>query len=203
MFNGAVLPVEPMDAITLVPSQTAMLVVDVQEKLLPALPPAEAARMLRAIELLLETAQRMAIPVFVTEQYPAGLGPTVPQVATRLAGMTPRPPVWSKTVFSALGPPEVALGLAEAGARSVIVVGVEAHICVFMTARDLARRGFHTHVPFDAVASRDPQCKATALASLGAHGVTVTTTETVVFDLLGDAKNLHFRPISKLVRELL
>ena len=191
-----------MDAITLVPSQTALLVVDVQERLLPAMHAPDAARMLRAIELLLEAAQRMAIPVFVTEQYPSGLGPTVPSLSTQLAAMVPRPPVFSKTVFSALAPTEVAHGLVDAGARSVIVVGAEAHVCVFMTARDLVRRGFHAHVPFDAVASRDPACKATALAALASHGVTVTTTETVVFDLLGDAKNLHFRPLSKLVREL-
>ncbi len=191
-----------MDAITLVPSLTALLVVDVQEKLLPALHAPDAARMLRAIELLLETAQRMAMPVFVTEQYPSGLGPTVPSLAERIAAMSPRPPVYSKTVFSALAPTEVAHGLMDAGARSVIVVGAEAHICVFMTARDLMGRGFHAHVPFDAVASRDPACKATALAALASHGVTVTTTETAVFDLLGDAKNLHFRPLSKLVRDL-
>ncbi len=191
-----------MDAITLVPSQTALLVVDVQERLLPAMHAPDAARMLRAIELLLEAAQRMAIPVFVTEQYPSGLGPTVPSLSAQLGAMVPRPPVFSKTVFSALAPTEVAHGLVDAGARSVIVVGAEAHVCVFMTARDLVRRGFHAHVPFDAVASRDPACKATALAALASHGVTVTTTETVVFDLLGDAKNLHFRPLSKLVREL-
>lgn len=100
-----------MDAITLVPSQTAPLVVDVQEKLPPAMHAPDAARMLRAIDLLLEA--------------------------------------------------------------------------------------------FDAVASRDPGCKATALSALAAHGVTVTTTETVVFDLLGDAKNLHFRPLSRLVKDLL
>ncbi|MBK8694268.1 MAG: isochorismatase family protein [Deltaproteobacteria bacterium] len=135
-----------MDAITLVPSQTALLVVDVQEKLLPALHAPDAARMLRAIELLLETAQRMAMPVFVTEQYPSGLGPTVPSLAQRLGSMSPRPPVYAKTVFSALAPTEVAHGLMDVGARSVIVVGAEAHICVFMTARDLMGRGFHAHV---------------------------------------------------------
>lgn len=192
-----------MDAITLVPAQTALLVVDVQEKLMPAMHGPDAARMLRAVDLLLEAAQRMKLPVFVTEQYPAGLGPTVASLREKLAGMSPKPPTYEKTVFSALGPPEVARGLADAGARSVIVVGVEAHVCVFMTARDLCRRGFHVHVPFDAVASRDPACKITALTSLATQGVTVTTTETAVFDLLGDAKNLHFRPLSKLVKDLL
>ncbi|MDB4929490.1 MAG: Isochorismatase [Myxococcaceae bacterium] len=192
-----------MDAITLVPAQTALLVVDVQEKLLPAMHAPDAARMLRAIDLLLEAAQRMGVPVFVTEQYPSGLGPTVPAIAARLAALQPQALPVAKTVFSALAPHEVAQGLADVGARSVVVVGVEAHVCVFMTARDLVRAGFHAHVPFDAVASRDPGCKSTALAALAAHGVTVTTTETVVFDLLGDAKNLHFRPLSKLVRDLL
>ncbi len=191
-----------MDAITLVAAHTALLVVDVQEKLLPAMPTAEAPRLLRAVDLLLDAADRFGLPTWVTEQYPSGLGATVPELRARLETMARRPPVLAKTIFSATGVPEVPTALAASGARSVIVTGVEAHVCVFQTARDLARRGYHVHVPFDAVASRDPACKQAALALLASHGVTITTTETVVFDLLGDAASPHFRALSKLVRAL-
>lgn len=120
----------------------------------------------------------------------------------RLESLEPRALAMEKTVFSAMGPVEIPRALAASGVRSVIVVGMEAHVCVFQTARELRRRGYYTHVPFDAVASRDPGCKAAALALLARHEVAVTTTETAVFDLLGDAKHPAFRTLSKLVRAL-
>ena len=73
-----------MDAITLVAAHTALLVVDVQEKLLPAMPTAEAPRLLRAVDLLLDAADRFGLPTWVTEQYPSGLGATVPELRARL-----------------------------------------------------------------------------------------------------------------------
>jgi nicotinamidase-related amidase len=191
-----------MDAITLTAGQTALLVVDVQERLVGAMPPAVAARMLAACELLVETASRFALPIFVTEHYPQGLGPTHPSLRLRLEAVQPRPRVVEKTIFSALGPPEIPRALAQASVRSVIVVGMEAHVCVFQTARELCRRGYATHVPFDAVASRDPDCRRVGLELLGRNGVSVTTTETCVFDLLGDARNLHFKALSKMVKDL-
>lgn len=191
-----------MDALTLNPSQTALLVVDVQEKLMPAMHAPHAARLLACLDVLLEAARLFRLPVFATEQYPQGLGATVTTVRARLAALDPPVAPVEKTVFSAAAPAEVARGLAASGARSVVVTGVESHVCVFQTARELRRRGFHVHVPFDAVASRDPQCRATALELLARNGISVTTTETVVFDLLGDAKSEHFRALSKMVRGL-
>lgn len=191
-----------MDAITLAPGRTGLVVVDVQEKLVPAMHAPDAARMLRAVDLLLETARLLGMPVWATEQYPQGLGRTVPAVAEALAAFDPGVAVVEKTAFSAAEPMEVSRAIAASGVRSVIVAGVEAHVCVFQTARDLARRGLHVHVPFDAVASRDPECRATALRLLAQHGASVTTAETAVFDLLGDARNVHFRALSKKVRAL-
>ncbi|MBI5516761.1 MAG: isochorismatase family protein [Deltaproteobacteria bacterium] len=191
-----------MDAITLAAGQTALLVVDVQERLVAAMPSALATRMLASCELLVETASRFALPLFVTEHYPQGLGPTHPSLRLRLEATQPRPRVVEKTIFSAMGPPEIPRALAQSSVRSVIVVGMEAHVCVFQTARELVRRGYSAHVPFDAVASRDPDCRRVALELLGRHGVQVTTTETCVFDLLGDAKNVHFKALSRMVKEL-
>lgn len=191
-----------MDNLTLRPDQTALLIVDVQEKLLPAMPPFDGRRLVACAELLIETARAFRMPVLVTEQYPAGLGPTVGALKARLEALETRPVVVEKTAFSACGPADVPRALGVAGTRSVVVVGMEAHVCVFQTARELARRGFHVHLPFDAVASRDPACRAAALGLLARQGVAVTTTETVVFDLLGDAKSVHFRGLSKLVKDL-
>jgi nicotinamidase-related amidase len=191
-----------MDALTLLPSQTALFIVDVQEKLIPAMHAPDAKRMVACVELLVEAAQRFRMPVIVTEHYPQGLGRTLPSIVTLFESFETKPLVVEKTIFSAMGPTEVPRALAATGVRSVIAVGVEAHVCLFQTARELARRGYHTHVPFDAVASRDPACKATALALLGQHGVSVTTTETAVFDLLGDARNEHFKALSKRIKTL-
>lgn len=191
-----------MDALTLSPDSTALLVVDIQDKLVAAMPPADARRMLASAALLLEAARLFHMPVIVTEHYPQGLGPTVASLRQSLEGRTPPALVVEKTIFSAMGPAEVPQALAASGVRSVIAVGMEAHVCLFQTARELVRRGYHTHVPFDAAASRDPQCKSAALAMLAAHGVTVTTTETAVFDLMVDAKCPHFKALSKLVKAL-
>jgi nicotinamidase-related amidase len=191
-----------MNALTLSPQSTALLVVDVQERLLPAMPEFDRARLLASVVLLVDAARLLHLPVFVTEQYPRGLGRTDPSVAAALEQCEPRPTIAEKTVFHALAPPEVARGLSASAVRSVVVVGMEAHVCVFQTARELRARGLFVHVPFDAVASRDPECKRAALALLGQHGVSVTTAETVVFDLLGDAQHEHFRALSKRVKEL-
>lgn len=191
-----------MDPLTLRPESTALLVVDVQDRLLSAMPAQDARRMLATIELLLETARLLRMPVRVTEQYPRGLGRTAVSIKTALERFEPMPTPVEKTVFSALACAEVSRGLAADARRSVIVVGVEAHVCVFQTARDLRAHGYYVHVPFDAVASRDPACKSTALNLLARHGVSITTTETLVFDLLQDASHEHFKALSKLVKDL-
>jgi nicotinamidase-related amidase len=191
-----------MDPLSLHPETTALLLVDVQERLLPAMPEFEGRRLLSGIELLTETARLLHLPILVTEQYPRGLGHTVESVRTLLEQAEPRPLVVEKTVFSALDPHEITRALAARGVRSVITVGMEAHVCVFQTARELQRRGYRAHVPFDAVASRDPACKQTALALLGGNGVSVTTTETIVFDLLRDAGHPHFKALSARIKAL-
>jgi nicotinamidase-related amidase len=191
-----------MDALTVRPESTALVVVDVQDRLVPAMPEADARRMVACVALLAETARLLGVRVFATEQYPKGLGRTVEPLRQHFERHDPAPLVATKTVFSAADPAEIVRGLATSGARSVVVVGMEAHVCVFQTARDLRARGYFVHVPFDAVASRDPACRTTALALLAQHDVSVTTTETLVFDLLHDSENPHFKALSKLVRDL-
>ncbi|MBL8603514.1 MAG: isochorismatase family protein [Myxococcales bacterium] len=190
-----------MDALTLDPAHTALVVVDIQEKLAPAMPSGDYERLLKATHLLVETARLLGMSTFATEQYPQGLGPTVQSLREAFAGFPTVVVPSEKTVFSA-ATPAVLEALHRAHVRRVLVVGLEAHVCVFQTVRDLLGRGFGVHVPHDAVASRDPKNRDVALATLRAHGAAVTSAETAVFDLLHDAKHPHFRALSKLVKAL-
>jgi nicotinamidase-related amidase len=188
----------------LTPESTALLVVDIQERLMPAMPGGDARRLVASVDLLIDAAGRLGMPVVVTEQYPKGLGPTVAPIEKALAALDPHAVRAEKTAFSALAAPAVAETLtARKGAfKAVIVVGVEAHVCVYQTARDLRHTGLPVYVPFDAVASRDPACRATALALLTKAGVAVTTTETLVFDLMRSSTHPAFKALSAKVKEL-
>lgn len=192
-----------MDAFKLDPKRTALLVVDAQERLLPAMPAAHQRRLVACHELLLDAARLLRVHTVATEQYPKGLGRTIPSVRAALDAFDwCAVPVFEKTVFSAANVKGVTDALALVDARAVIVTGMEAHVCVFQTVRDLLHKGFRVHVPFDAVASRDPECRTNALALMRHAGATITTSESVAFDLLADASNEHFRAISQRVKAL-
>jgi nicotinamidase-related amidase len=182
----------------LVPDSTVLLVVDVQEKLAAAMPEEALSRLVRNASILLETAKLLRVRVVASEQYPKGLGPTVPALAAKLAelGVTPQP----KVSFDACGDLAVARSLAEASPRNVIVVGMEAHVCVFQTARELVKRGYATHVVADAVTSRTEDNRQIGLSLCDKAGAYVTATETVAFDLLREADSDAFKAISRLVR---
>ncbi|MDP3276977.1 MAG: isochorismatase family protein [Deltaproteobacteria bacterium] len=184
------------------PSTTALLVVDVQERLLPAMPRHEQTRLIACNELLLEAAKRFGMLTHFTEQYPRGLGPTVVPLRAYCTEDDDRVGRTEKTTFSAMDSPTVQVRFQLAKVDTVIVTGMEAHVCVFQTVRALLGLGLHVHVPFDAVASRDPEAKRTALALLSSAGAHITTTETVVFDLLQDAQHPHFKALSALVKNL-
>src|SRR5690606_29857413 len=141
---------------------------------------ANAIRLVRAAEML-------KLPVFATEQYPSGLGPTVPALAELLPA---RP---SKMVFSGAGVPEVLAGFYGHGVRHVTLVGVEAHVCVAQTALDLLNLGFTVQVPADAVASRQEMDWEFALRRLERAGVIVSTTEAVLFEWIETAEAPAFR----------
>lgn len=189
-----------MDALKLDARRTTLLVIDVQEKLLPAMPEAHQRRLIAAHELLLDAARALSMHTLATEQYPRGLGSTAPSVRALLEQASA--PIFEKTVFSAAAVGGVTDALSLVDARTVIVTGMEAHVCVFQTVRDLLHKGFAVHVPFDAVASRDPECRRVALDALAAAGAKITTSETVAFDLLADAKHAAFRAISARVKAL-
>jgi nicotinamidase-related amidase len=180
------------------PSQTLLLVVDVQERLAAAMPPPAVERVVRNTRILVEAAHRLGVAIVLTEQYPKGLGPTVAGIAEPLRALGVEP--IDKLTFDACGEPRVVRTIAERSPRAVVVAGVETHVCVFQTARELVRRGMAAHVVADAVASRHEDNRAIGLGLCERAGAVVTATETVVFDWLERAGTDEFRAISKLVR---
>ncbi len=171
-----------------------LVVVDVQERLHPVM---ASPGYLTRIELLVTAAHRLGLPLLVTEQYPKGLGPTVPALAalTRVAPL-------AKDSFSCIGEPEFRRALAATGRSQVVVTGIEAHVCVCQTALDLLAEGRSVHVPHDAVSSRRPGDRDRALDRLSRAGVVVTSTESALFELLERAGTDDFRALSKALKQV-
>ena len=172
---------------------TALLVVDVQEKLIGAI--AGRERVVWNVRRLIDGANILGLPVAATEQYPKGLGPTVPELAERLGGVP------SKLTFSCGGCPAIFEELDERGIHKILVCGIEAHVCVQQTVMDLLAAGWRTFVAVDAVGSRfDLDCQ-TALRRMDSSGATLTTTEAAHFEWCEVAGTPHFKEISRLAKE--
>jgi nicotinamidase-related amidase len=177
--------------------RTVLLVVDVQERLGAAMDPAKLERMVKNTRLLIESAKVLGIPVFATEQYPKGLGPTVSALRDVLpADVAPI----DKLAFSCGAVKEVARRLFQSGRRQVVIAGMETHICVFQTVRDLAAGGYQPFVARDAVLSRTAENHETGLQLMRESGATITSTETVVYDLLGAAGTPEFKQIAPMMK---
>jgi nicotinamidase-related amidase len=181
----------------LAPGETALVVVDVQERLAAAMPRREQT--VKAIRVLLRLARHTGMPVLVTQQYTRGLGPTVPELAADLGGTAP----CEKITFSCCGEEGFNAALdraAAAGRRTVLLTGMETHVCVFLTALDLLDRGFAVRIPWDATCSRSDENRDRALDLLARDGVTVTSSETEAFSALVRAGTPEFKDISALVK---
>jgi nicotinamidase-related amidase len=172
-----------------------LLLVDVQERLLPAM--FEAERVSRYCALLLRTARQMQIPVVATEQYPEKLGPTVAPLRELLDATA-----HSKMQFSACTPDvqrQLSTHMA-AGRGSVVLCGLETHVCVLQSALDLREAGFEVFVPQDAVSSRYENDKNVALSRLHSLGVTPCSTEMLVFELLREAGTPEFKALLPFIK---
>jgi nicotinamidase-related amidase len=171
-----------------------LLIVDVQEKLLPLIPVAE--RLVHNCRRLLDGAKVVSVPAFGTEQYPKGLGRTKAELAERL-GTIP-----DKLCFSCVP----ALGWGTAAELSddrdqIVVAGMETHVCVLQTVLDLIAGGFRVYVPADAVASRSEMDWRIALDRMATSGATITTVESVLFEWCRQAGTPVFKEIQKLIIE--
>lgn len=169
-----------------------LLVIDVQEKLLPAIP--ERERLVAECLLLARGAAIWGVPVTVTEQYPRGLGPTTPVLRELV------PSVLEKMAMSAaecLNWPAAA----EVERPQVVVAGIEAHVCVLQTVLDLMAGGYQVFVAVDAVASRFARDGEVALERMARSGATLTTAEAVLFEWAEAAGSAQFKQTSQLVKE--
>lgn len=173
--------------------RSGVLVVDVQEKLLPLIPFSQ--RLVSNIRFVLEVARLLQIPVQATEQYPKGLGPTTPELAALLP---PRP---EKLDFSCCAVPAVVAQFRHQGCRQIVVVGIETHVCVLQTVLDLLAEGFQVHLPVDAVAARFALDHETALRRMEQVGAVLTSVETVGFEWLRRAGSPEFKEFSRLVQQ--
>lgn len=172
-----------------------LVVIDVQTRLVAVMPETQLKTMLNACALLLQAARLLEVPALCSEQYPRGLGPTVPMLH-ELLGAAPR---IEKTAFSCTAAPTFCRQL-HSDRPQVVLAGMEAHICVLQTAMGLQALGKQVFVAEDAVISRDPRHHANALGRLREAGVIVSNSESIVFEWLGKAEGDVFKQISKLLR---
>lgn len=175
--------------------ESVLVVVDVQERLLPAIH--DSDRVVRNTGMLLKGAAALSVPVLVTEQYPRGLGPTVEAVRAHLPADTP---VIEKITFGSTGEPAFNAAIDGLKRRQIVLCGTEAHVCVLQTALGLRQQGHAVYLVADAVSSRTPANHTAALERMRAAGVTVVTTEMVLFEWMERAGTPVFKVVSALVK---
>ena len=176
---------------------SALVLIDVQEKLMPAM--ANQAKLTARIQLMIKGCGLLNIPIVVTEQYPKGLGATVPDIELLLsnANVVGRA---EKTMFSVRAGAEAFSGLAGQGITNLVIVGIETHVCVAQSALDLLANGFEVYVCTDAVGSRNSNDHETALRRMENSGVIPTTVEAVLFEWCENANHESFKTISKSIK---
>lgn len=180
-----------MPGMRLVPATSLVVIIDVQERLLAAMPDAE--RVVARCRRLAEAARLLGVKAVITEQYPQGLGPTPAELASLL------PPAASKLAFSCAGCGAFDAAVAS-GVTAVVLAGLETHVCVTQTALDLAAAGVTIFVAVDAVASRHQLDHDIALRRLEAAGAVLTTSEAVLFEWCRTAEHPQFQAVRRLVR---
>ena len=175
--------------------QAVLLVIDVQAKLTPAMPPKVYARMRATTAMLVEAAHLLGIPVVTTEQYPQGIGHTVPELSAACKNG-----VIEKTSFGCCGEPSFLTTLGKLGRQQVMVTGMEAHVCVYQTVLGLLGAGYHVHLLRDAICSRNKEDFLAGVSNAASAGALVVTAEMALFQLLKDSRHEQFRAISKLIK---
>ena len=175
--------------------KTALLVIDVQDKLFNLVD--RACDVMLAIQKVMKGFQILHLPIIVSEQYPQGLGPTI---ATLKALLDEDHPVYEKTTFSCLKDDTLCQAIKSIDVDAFVLVGIEAHVCVLQTAKDLLAIGKKVIVLNDAITSRSIFDFSTAIAELRDCGARITSSETVLFELLGGSKADEFKEISRLIK---
>jgi nicotinamidase-related amidase len=175
-------------------ANTVLLVIDVQEKLVRVMH--ERDIMVANLQKLVKGINVLGVPVIVTEQYPQGLGPTIPDIASLLTGI----PAIPKTSFSCWGDIKFVREFKSLNRKQVLVSGIEGHVCVYQTVRDLAANGYETYVVTDTITSRTPENRQLSFAMMQQAGARLTGMEAVLFELLKVAEGEKFKEISRIVK---
>lgn len=173
---------------------TVALVIDIQERLLPAM--AEPEMLIDKCKTLISGLQELAVPLFVTQQYSKGLGETVAEIKSLITNFNPI----EKSVFSCCDEKLVADKLEKSGAKNVIICGIESHVCVLQTAIDLKEAGYIPVVVMDCVSSRNLDNMDLAAERFRYEGILMTSMESILFELTRTAGAPEFKAISKLVK---
>lgn len=177
---------------------TQLLIIDVQERLLPAM--SQPDETLANVTRLLQAARRLGPPITVSEQYPKGIGPTVEPLRELLPNEAA---VLQKMSFSCMRHAPLAArirDLAAQGRRRILLCGIEAHVCVLQTAIDIVEAGYEACVTVDAVSSRAPASRDVALRRMERAGVGLLTTEMAIFEWLGEAGTADFKALMPLIK---
>ena len=172
-----------------------LVIVDMQTKLVNVMPVDAMQSTIKNCSILAQAAQLLNVPIIVTEQYPQGLGATLPEIQQQFAHFKPI----AKTAFSASAEPKFNQRL-HRDQSQIILAGMEAHICILQTALSLKHMGKQVYVVEDAIISRNAINKANALVRLREAGCVITNTESVLFEWLGNANHPAFKEVSKLIR---
>jgi len=173
---------------------TALIVIDVQEKLARVMH--EKERFLENLQKLIQGAQALGIPIILTEQNPQGLGLTVPEVANLIPNLQPI----AKFSFSCCGDQRFVQELTALHRKQVLLAGIETHVCIYQTSLDLLSQGYEVQIVADAVASRTAENKDIGLEKTKNEGASLTSTETALFELLKVAEGEKFKEIIKIVK---
>lgn len=174
--------------------RTTLLVIDIQEKLLPAM--FETERVVRNTVLLMRTARALELPVVLTTQYRKGLGATVPEIAAEAPGVEPL----DKVAFGCFGDEHILLRLASLGRPQLLVAGIESHICVAQTVLGALSHHYSVHVASDATSSRSEHNWRIGLARMDRAGALVSSAEMAVYELLRRSDGAAFKKILPLLK---
>lgn len=180
---------------TLQLAQSALVIIDMQEAFRTKIP--NFVEIAARIAVIVEGAKLLQLPIMVTEQYPKGLGHTAAEIKAVLpTGLE----IIEKTTFSSCGAPEFQSQLESAGAKQVLVCGIEAHICVNQTVHDLLEHGYQVHLLADCIGARNPGNRKIALRKMQTSGARLSSIEMALFELMRDAKHEQFKAIQKLIK---
>ncbi len=178
----------------LLPEDTMLFVVDMQEKLVPAM--YEKEKLEERNDMLIEGIRLMEMPIMISQQYTKGLGSSLPSIYEAAGSVT----YFEKNAFSCFRDENIRMAIENAHRKNILVCGTEAHVCVLQTCIDLKAAGYNPVLVTDCISSRSREDRKFGIIRAMQEGILLTTAEAVLFELLQDSKSPYFKSISRLVK---